>query len=112
MQIGQPYFSNQRAGVFEHRVILRWEASDDVGAKHHIGAHGAHTFTKIDDVATQMAAYHRSLVGKTLEVVVEQDGKTGHAEGFALVRLPREMPVGSLQRVSIARADGEAVYAA
>ncbi len=60
----------------------------------------------------QVEAYYRSLVGRSLEVVVEQDGKTGHAEGFALVRLPREMPVGSLQRVSIARADGEAVYAA
>jgi threonylcarbamoyladenosine tRNA methylthiotransferase MtaB len=60
----------------------------------------------------QVAVYYQSLVGKTLEVIVEQDGKTGHAEGFALVRLPQKMPVGSLQRVSIARADGEVVYAA
>jgi threonylcarbamoyladenosine tRNA methylthiotransferase MtaB len=60
----------------------------------------------------QIAAYYASLVGRTLEVVVEQDGKTGHSEGFAKVVLPQEMPVGSVQRVAVTRADATAVYAA
>ncbi len=60
----------------------------------------------------QIAAYYDSMVGKTLEIVVEQDGKTGHSEGFARVVLPQTMPVGSLQRVQAVRADALAVYAA
>ena len=62
--------------------------------------------------AQQLAKYYRSLVGKTLEIIIEQDGMSGHAEGFALVKLSHAMPVGSLQRVTVARADGEACYAA
>jgi threonylcarbamoyladenosine tRNA methylthiotransferase MtaB len=60
----------------------------------------------------QVAHYNATLVGKTVEVVVEQDGKSGHAEGFALTQLAAEAPVGSLQRVTIARADQHKVYAA
>lgn len=60
----------------------------------------------------QVAHYYRSLVGKPLEIVVEQDGMSGHAEGFALVKLPTAMPVGSLQKVRVARADADAVTAA
>ncbi len=60
----------------------------------------------------QLARYYQSLVGQTLEVVVEQDGLSGHAEGFARVLLPGALPVGSRQRVVIARADHEACYAA
>jgi threonylcarbamoyladenosine tRNA methylthiotransferase MtaB len=62
--------------------------------------------------AQQVIDYHAAQVGKTAEIVVEQDGKSGHTEGFALVHLPVEMPVGSLQRVQIARAEGAMVYAA
>lgn len=49
----------------------------------------------------QLARYHASLVGKAVEVVVEQGGKSGHAEGFALVALDAEQPVGSLRRVRV-----------
>ncbi len=59
----------------------------------------------------QLAHYYASLVGKQLEIVIEQDGKSGHAEGFALVQLSQEMPVGSLQKITIARADAQACYA-
>lgn len=59
----------------------------------------------------QLAQYYRSLINRELEIVVEQDGKSGHAEGFALVTLPRKMPVGSIQRVRIEKADGSACYA-
>ncbi len=59
----------------------------------------------------QVAAYHVSLVGQSLEVVVEQDGLHGHAEGFAVARWDQALPVGSVQRVRVARADGAAVYA-
>ncbi len=59
----------------------------------------------------QVARYYDSLIGRDLEIVVEQDGLSGHAEGFALVRLAEKKPVGSLQRVRIARADGSACYA-
>ncbi len=60
----------------------------------------------------QLAHYYNSLIGRELEIIIEQDGKSGHAEGFALVKLASEMPVGSLQRVRVARADGDACYAA
>lgn len=59
----------------------------------------------------QIAKYYDSLVGRDVEIVVEQDGKSGHAEGFALVKMPRAMSVGSVQRVHVARADGSACYA-
>ncbi len=60
----------------------------------------------------QVKKYLASQVGKELEIVIEQDGKSGHSEGFALVKLASEMPVGSLQRVKIARADDAVLYAA
>ncbi len=59
----------------------------------------------------QVARYYQSLVGREVEIVVEQDGMSGHAEGFALVKLARAMPVGSVQKVKVARADGNACYA-
>ncbi|MDX2095932.1 MAG: tRNA (N(6)-L-threonylcarbamoyladenosine(37)-C(2))-methylthiotransferase MtaB [Alphaproteobacteria bacterium] len=59
----------------------------------------------------QVADYYRSLIGTTLEIIIEQDGMSGHAEGFALVKLAEPMPVGSLQRVTVMRADGHACYA-
>ena len=61
---------------------------------------------------TQLANYHNSLVGKQLQIIIEQDGRSGHAEGFAKVLLPQAMPVGTLHQVTIARAAAEAVYAA
>jgi threonylcarbamoyladenosine tRNA methylthiotransferase MtaB len=60
----------------------------------------------------QLAAYLARQVGRTLDVVVEQDGMSGHSEGFALVRLAAAAEVGSVQRVTIARADNSMVYAA
>ncbi len=60
----------------------------------------------------QLAAYLARQVGKMLDVVVEQDGMSGHSEGFALVRLAAGAQVGSVQRVTIARADNSMVYAA
>ncbi len=60
----------------------------------------------------QVTRYYASLTGKQVQVVVEQDGLSGHAEGFALVRLAQPAQVGSLQHVTIARADGQMVYAA
>lgn len=60
----------------------------------------------------QLACYLQSRVGHTLEIVVEQDGLTGHSETFAPVKLAAPMPVGSLQRVTIARADNQYCYAA
>lgn len=58
----------------------------------------------------QVARYYAALVGSEQEIVVEQDGMSGHAEGFARVVLAAAAPVGSLQRVTIALADKEAVY--
>jgi len=60
----------------------------------------------------QVKKYLETQVGRELEIVIEQDGKSGHSEGFALVKLARDMPVGSLQRVKIARADDTVLYAA
>ncbi len=60
----------------------------------------------------QVARYLASQVEKTLAVVVEQDGMSGHSEGFAPVRLAAEAPVGSLQQVTIVHADEQWCYAA
>jgi threonylcarbamoyladenosine tRNA methylthiotransferase MtaB len=60
----------------------------------------------------QMQKYLASQIGRELEIVVEQDGMSGHSEGFAPVRLAAEAPVGSIQRVTIARADDRQLYAA
>lgn len=60
----------------------------------------------------QVKKYLETQVGRELEIVIEQDGKSGHSEGFALVKLASDMPVGSLQRVKIARADDTVLYAA
>ena len=58
----------------------------------------------------QIMKYHDSLIGKEVNIVIEQDGVSGHTEGFAKVMLPHAMPVGSLQRVMVARADRNACY--
>ena len=59
----------------------------------------------------QVTQYYDSLVGKSLEIVIEQDGMSGHAQGFAKVMLPSPLPVGSLQNVTVTRADSAACYA-
>lgn len=59
----------------------------------------------------QLARYLQSQVGRTLAIVVEQDGMSGHSEGFAPVKLAGSQPVRSLQRVTIDRADGKVCYA-
>ena len=61
--------------------------------------------------AEQVARYYQSLIGRSLEVVVEQDGLSGHAEGFARVEWSTAKPVGSLQRVSVTAADADTCYA-
>ena len=60
----------------------------------------------------QVAKFLSAQVGKSTEIVVEQDGLSGHSEGFAPVKLASMAGVGSLQRVTIARADHEFCYAA
>lgn len=60
----------------------------------------------------QLARYLASQVGRTLEIVVEQDGMSGHSEGFAPVQLAAAAQVGTVQRVTIARADAHNLYAA
>lgn len=65
-----------------------------------------------DAGSKRLASYLQKQVGRELEIVIEQDGMSGHSEGFAPVKLAREMPVGSLQKVTIARADAQYCYAA
>lgn len=60
----------------------------------------------------QLGQYLQSQVGKTLNIVIEQDGMSGHSEGFAPVKVKQAMPVGSLQQVHIERADATHLYAA
>ncbi len=60
----------------------------------------------------QLEKHLAAQIGRTLELVVEQDGLSGHAENFAPVKLAQPQPVGSLQRVTIARADTQFLYAA
>ena len=60
----------------------------------------------------QLAQYLTSQVGKDAAIIVEQDGWHGHSETFIKVRLQKQMPVGSLQRVRIARADKTQAYVA
>ena len=60
----------------------------------------------------QLASYLQTLVGKELNIVVEQDGKSGHSEGFAHVKLAKEMPIGSVQKVMIAEASATHLVAA
>ena len=62
--------------------------------------------------AKQLAQYLSGLVGSTQQIVVEQDGLSGHSEGFAPVKLAQPAPVGSLQTVRIASADATHGYAA
>jgi threonylcarbamoyladenosine tRNA methylthiotransferase MtaB len=59
----------------------------------------------------QLALYLASQVGKTLSVLVEQGGLTGHSEGFAPVKLNEQAVTGSVVNVTIARADGQWCYA-
>jgi threonylcarbamoyladenosine tRNA methylthiotransferase MtaB len=60
----------------------------------------------------RLASYLASRVGQELQIIVEQDGLTGHSQGFAPVKLPQPMAVGSMQNVTIARADAQYCYAA
>ncbi len=60
----------------------------------------------------RLASYLQKQVGRELEIVIEQDGMSGHSEGFAPVKLNAPAPVGSLQKVTIARADAQYCYAA
>lgn len=59
-----------------------------------------------------LADYLQKQIGRTLEIVIEQDGLSGHSQGFAPVKLAAPMAVGSLQTVTIARADAQYCYAA
>ncbi|MFZ4124495.1 MAG: tRNA (N(6)-L-threonylcarbamoyladenosine(37)-C(2))-methylthiotransferase MtaB [Rickettsiales bacterium] len=60
----------------------------------------------------QVTIYLQTCVGKTINIVVEQGGKTGHSETFAPVTLTHEMPVGSLCAVSVASASPNMLFAA
>jgi threonylcarbamoyladenosine tRNA methylthiotransferase MtaB len=59
----------------------------------------------------QLEKHLAAQVGKEVEIVVEQDGITGHSETFAPIKLAAPMPVGSLQRVTVTRADANYCYA-
>ncbi len=60
----------------------------------------------------QLQGYLAAQLGKEVTIVVEQDGISGHGETFMPVRLKEPRPVGSVQRVTIARADATQAYAA
>lgn len=60
----------------------------------------------------RLASYLQKQVGRELEIIIEQDGMSGHSEGFASVKLAAPAPVGSVQKVTIARADAQYCYAA
>ncbi len=60
----------------------------------------------------RLATYLASQVGKSMNIIIEQDGLSGHSETFAPVRLAKKMPVGSLHPVTIQRADAMHAYAA
>ncbi|PZP86068.1 MAG: tRNA (N(6)-L-threonylcarbamoyladenosine(37)-C(2))-methylthiotransferase MtaB [Azospirillum brasilense] len=62
--------------------------------------------------ARQLAGYLAGLVGSAQQIVVEQDGLSGHAAGFAPIKLTAPRPVGSLHTVRIAHADAQYGYAA
>ena len=57
----------------------------------------------------QLAKHLAAQVGKPLEIVVEQDGVSGHAQDFTPVKLQTAMPVGRLQTVIATRADAHSV---
>lgn len=59
----------------------------------------------------QLARHLAAQVGRSLEIIVEQDGISGHAQDFTPVRLPATLEIGSLQTVTIARADAQRAYA-
>ena len=60
----------------------------------------------------QLASYLATQIHKELEIVVEQDGASGHSQGFALVKLASQAEVGSIQRVTIARSTTTELWAA
>ena len=59
----------------------------------------------------QLASYLSQQMGKELEVVVEQDGLSGHSQGFALVKLASHAEIGSIQRVIVARTTATELWA-
>lgn len=60
---------------------------------------------------TQLARHLARQVGKTLTIIVEQDGQSGHAEDFTPVRLTAPAAIGAKLAVTIARADDVRAYA-
>jgi threonylcarbamoyladenosine tRNA methylthiotransferase MtaB len=62
--------------------------------------------------AKQIEQHLARQVGKTLRMIVEQDGLSGHAEDFTPVRLASPEPVGALVQATITRADDKWAYAA
>ena len=61
---------------------------------------------------TQLARHLARQVGKTLTIIVEQDGQSGHGEDFTPVRLAAPAAIGAKLAVAIARADDVRAYAA
>jgi threonylcarbamoyladenosine tRNA methylthiotransferase MtaB len=60
---------------------------------------------------TQLTRHLARQVGKTLNIIVEQDGQSGHAEDFTPVRLAAPAAIGATLAVTIARADDVRAYA-
>lgn len=61
--------------------------------------------------AQQVAQYLAQSIGKTMQIVVEQDGLSGHSETFAPVRLSGPAPVGALLHVRTTHSDGTQLFA-
>ena len=58
------------------------------------------------EVAAVRTGWLRSLIGKSLEVLAENDG-TGHAANFARVALPTGTPPGTILRIVPTRTEGD-----
>ncbi len=62
--------------------------------------------------ARRRAAWLDTQIGSTASMLVERDGRTGHAENFAAVRLTAPAEPGSIMSVRLSARDGDRMVAA
>jgi threonylcarbamoyladenosine tRNA methylthiotransferase MtaB len=62
--------------------------------------------------ALQLQKFLQNCVGKELNIVIEQNGNSGHSEGFALVRTGQSYAPGSIQKVKIVSANACELFGA
>ena len=62
--------------------------------------------------ARRRAAWLDTQIGSTASMLVERDGRTGHAENFAAVRLSAPAAPGSIVPVRLSARDGDRMVAA